>query len=817
MEIADIILISMGLLTIAMIAAGLLRNFSMPYSVVLVVIGIILAELSRDVEAFAPLQAFTLTPELVFFIFLPALIFESGLSLDARQLMKDIAPVLTLAVPALLISTSVIGLLIWMLLDFDLAIALLFGALISATDPVAVVALFKELGAPLRLNVLVEGESLFNDATAIVVFGILLEMALGSGGVGFANLGGAVVEFMRVFVGGTLVGVLIGLLVSEMLFRLKSQTSAILTMSMVTAYSSFIVAEHYFHVSGVMATVGAALALSIYGLTRIPLHIRPVVSETWEFVGMVANSLLFLLVGLSIDAASLLEYSGIILVTVLIVSAARAVSVYSMVPLTVNLFNLPKVSLAERHIMWWGGLKGGLAIAIALSIPESIPGRELLINMTLGVVLFSLLVNAWSIRPLMHRLRLDILDEDEQAELERELNLAEVRSSSLLEQYRALGVLSRQLGERLDYKIRELFKNDAGAVSPKQARRRVFLFALKTEIDALNQLYGTGIIDQYTLMDIRNNLQIDREGFSRYESNMAKAFDLQKQTVFRRFEQWVIRHLREKNWAAGILSKFQSNRLDRSIQRQVAGIVMSNLVIERLVDDGSLDEHEKQVMTRLHEKHLEERTAHLQSLREDFADMFAAIENRMFTRAALIAAKVDMDSEFHHGEIGVKAYNRISQLIGHILAEINREKISWPDHVNLHIANVDLFRGLSHEAVDDLCAHVQEVTFLPGDLIIEEGDRGDALYVLKSGTANVTKLLHGRYTSVLQLKAGDFFGEMALLGDHVRTATVTAESAVVTYRLTHDDVLKVAARNDEVRLRLEKQRDERLAREKTFH
>ncbi|MBL6998450.1 MAG: cation:proton antiporter, partial [Gammaproteobacteria bacterium] len=404
MPLSEIILISMGLLSIAIVAAGLFRHFSIPYTVLLVVIGIGLSELAQFWSLFSPLQVFRLSPDLVFFVFLPALIFESGLSLDARQLLKDLAPVLTLAVPALLISTSIVGFALWAILDIELTVALLFGALISATDPVAVVALFKELGAPLRLNVLVEGESLFNDATAIVVFSILLTMVLQGESLTVGSSLSAIIEFIRVFFGGVVVGTLIGLLVSETLYRLQSGVSAILTMSIVTAYVSFIVAEHSLHVSGVMATVSAAMALSIYGLTRIALDVRQTLTETWEFVGLIANSLLFLLVGLSINAQGLVSHLGLILIVVVIVQLARTASVYTLVPATVRLFKLPRVSLAERHIMWWGGLKGGLAIAIVLSIPESMPGRELLINLTLGVVLFTLIVNAWSIRPLMQRL-----------------------------------------------------------------------------------------------------------------------------------------------------------------------------------------------------------------------------------------------------------------------------------------------------------------------------------------------------------------------------------------------------------------------------
>ncbi|NNL99557.1 MAG: hypothetical protein HKO62_02320, partial [Gammaproteobacteria bacterium] len=178
MPLADTILLMMALLAIAMVALALARNLPIPYTVFLVLIGMLLHYGAVRVDALAPLADVGLTPDLVFFVFLPALIFESALNLDARQLLKDIAPILALSVPALLISIAIIGVGISMLLGTPLPLALTFGALIAATDPVAVIALFKELGAPNRLTVLVEGESLFNDATAIVVFHILLGIAL---------------------------------------------------------------------------------------------------------------------------------------------------------------------------------------------------------------------------------------------------------------------------------------------------------------------------------------------------------------------------------------------------------------------------------------------------------------------------------------------------------------------------------------------------------------------------------------------------------------------------------------------------------------
>ncbi|MBC8210214.1 MAG: cation:proton antiporter [Gammaproteobacteria bacterium] len=811
MPLSEIILISMGLLSIAIVAAGLFRHFSIPYTVLLVVIGIGLSELAQFWSLFSPLQVFRLSPDLVFFVFLPALIFESGLSLDARQLLKDLAPVLTLAVPALLISTSIVGFALWAILDIELTVALLFGALISATDPVAVVALFKELGAPLRLNVLVEGESLFNDATAIVVFSILLTMVLQGESLTVGSSLSAIIEFIRVFFGGVVVGTLIGLLVSETLYRLQSGVSAILTMSIVTAYVSFIVAEHSLHVSGVMATVSAAMALSIYGLTRIALDVRQTLTETWEFVGLIANSLLFLLVGLSINAQGLVSHLGLILIVVVIVQLARTASVYTLVPATVRLFKLPRVSLAERHIMWWGGLKGGLAIAIVLSIPESMPGRELLINLTLGVVLFTLIVNAWSIRPLMQRLKLDRMSADETLEMEQGLRAAGASSRSLLDGFTATSVITPGLNKKLNTLVNRVFQPEGLESSSTHHRHEVYLAVIKTEYASLEQLYKTALLSQYSYLDMRHSLQIETDNYR--TGHYQEAFFLHpEESVFQKIEMWILRELREKNWASTLLSIYQRTRLAQTIQRAIAGIIMAQAVIDMLQRRSDLDPQLSANLLTQYRQRLHRRQTQLELLRRHFESFFASVEHELFTRSTLVEAQNHTHHEYHQGEIGIKAYNRISQIIQHELQQVLESDPRSGKSIMHKIAAVPLFTGLSETVLRKLSVHAHSVTFLAGDIIIGEGEKGDALYIIRQGSARASRKAESGDQKVIgELEAEDFFGEMAMLGDHVRTASVTAITDMTLLRLTRQDVLQVAQEYDEVRNRLEQVRDNRLA------
>ncbi|WP_419585114.1 cation:proton antiporter [Thiolapillus sp.] len=220
MPLAEIILITAVLLTLAMMVASLRQQLLLPYTVLLVLLGMLVDQVSPYFAVAEEISQFHITPDIVFFLFLPALIFESALSLDARALLMNIIPILVLAIPGMLVSAFLVGAGVWYSLQIHFMTALLFGALISATDPVAVIELFKELGAPRRLTVLVEGESLLNDATAIVLFHLLLALIV-RGEFSTAAANEAVIDFFRVFGGGILVGASIGMLIGELMSKLR--------------------------------------------------------------------------------------------------------------------------------------------------------------------------------------------------------------------------------------------------------------------------------------------------------------------------------------------------------------------------------------------------------------------------------------------------------------------------------------------------------------------------------------------------------------------------------------------------------------------
>lgn len=809
MPLSEIILIIMGLLTIAMIAAGICRNLPIPYTVFLVILGVLLGSIARSWPQLAQLQEFQLTPELVLFLFLPALIFESAFNLDARQMVKDLASILSLAIPALLISTAIIGVGLWWIIGLDILLALLFGALISATDPVAVVALFKELGAPQRLTVLVEGESLLNDATAIVVFNIILGIVL-TGSFVLSDIGGAITGFLRVFIGGALIGSIIGILLSELLYRIKAGLSSYLVMSIVLAYASFALAEHVLHVSGVMAVLAAAISLSIFGVSRVPQSDVHTVTETWEVLALVCNSLLFLLVGLSVDISALIARGDAIFVAILLVLLSRAATVYSMVPAMVRIFKLPHITLGERHIMWWGGLKGGLAIAIVLSIPEGIAGRELLLDMTLGVVLFSLLVNAPTIKPLMHRLGIDRLTDDEKDELKHGLLNAEKHADNILQQLYKAELISRSTQQLIQRKSKKVFATDENEIGPQQDIRHLTIVALKRELEELKHLYDIGLIEQYIYLDLKNNLQRDRDIRLGHQSQHGEGETAGKPSLFKQIEDGLIKRLREHDWAAGILARYQYLRFSQSLQRDMVGVMISTAALETLQQQQDHEEQQIQQVAMVYQQRLERRRERLKRVAKEFPEFYLRFETRLFAKVTMLAAQHYNESASQHGEIGQKTFANIERRINNTISALpaisNPAPKLTPGDL---IGTVPLLNGLSESILRHLADRAKAVTFIGNDIIIGEGDRGDALYIISHGWVKVYKQADESKV-IAELRDGDFFGEIALLGDQVRTATVKAMIPTTLLRLTRKDVLALAEEDHELKERLEDATEVRL-------
>jgi CPA1 family monovalent cation:H+ antiporter len=432
------------LLLVISLVALVVRRLRVPYTVALVVVGLLIT-----IEQ--PPQ-FELTPDLILALFVPPLIFEAAFHLEFRRLRDNLIPIAVLAIPGVILTTVIVGYIVSYGLGLALTSALVFGALIAATDPVAVIALFRALGAPKRLAVMVEGESLFNDGTAIVVFSIMVAAASGASNGAF-NLGGAVVSFLEVSIGGLAIGAALGWLASLVISRVDDYLIET-TITTVLAFGSYLLAET-FHVSGVLGVVAAGIVCGNIGPRGMSPTTRIVLFNFWEYLAFVANSLVFLLIGLSVNISHMYDNLVPIAIGIGAVLASRLLVVYGLSGL-LNLFRRDSVPRTYQHVMFWGGLRGAISLALVLSLPASVADRDLLRVMAFGVVLFTLLVQGTTMNLLLHRLG---LVERHEVELEYERRhgrlLALHAARDRLERQHRTGMISTFTWEKLAHELNE--------------------------------------------------------------------------------------------------------------------------------------------------------------------------------------------------------------------------------------------------------------------------------------------------------------------------------------------------------------------------
>ena len=385
-----VLLVSLSVATLSRLFVWFRR---IPFTLLLVIVGLILA--------FEDIRLVNLSPELILEIFLPPLLFEAGWNMSWRELKRDLVPVTLYAIVGVIISVVGIALGLNWFAGIPIAIALLVGASLSATDPISVVALFKELGASQRLRTLMEGESLFNDGVAVVAFSLLVGLPMGTAEFSISQ---TLLQFFT-FVGiGVGVGGLIGFGISYLTQRFDSPLVE-QSLTLIAAYGTYVLTEELGG-SGVIGVVTVGVILGNFG-SRIGMNPRTriIVSEFWEFLAFFVNSIVFLLIGDQIQFSDLANNVKPIAITIGAMILARAVGTYGLSALSNGLAN-SKINWRDQTIIWWGGLRGSVSIALALSVPVALQSRDEIIATVFGVVLFTLLVQGLTTQTLLEKLGL---------------------------------------------------------------------------------------------------------------------------------------------------------------------------------------------------------------------------------------------------------------------------------------------------------------------------------------------------------------------------------------------------------------------------
>ncbi len=817
-HIADVVCGVAALLLVAAIVKAGSRRVRLPYTIALVAVGMLISALSEHVPALEHLaRNIIISPDLVLYVFLPTLVFESAYNLDARQLRRSLGTVLTLAVPGFLVSTLIIGLIVGLASPVPLLAALLLGAILSATDPVAVIALFKELGAPKRLTVLVEGESLFNDATAMVVSAVLLTI-IRSGVITAHGIADGVLDFFVLFLGGIAVGWLLGLFTGWLLGKILAAPFEEITLTTVLAYLSFILAENVFHVSGIMATLAAGITLGDWGRMKISPTVREYLDSFWEYMAGVANALIFLLLGLRLDISA--GETPLLLALVLFAMlVSRAIVIYGMLPLVGRLRGEEPVDMNYRTIMFWGGLRGAIAIAIVLSLDSTVlPHARLFTSLVMAVVIFTLLAQGLTIRPLIHHLGIDrptLYDRLARLEVSLEAqHQTQKRISELLQS----GLFSGPIAARLQADsmlATDKLSNDIANLREAEMHARqelcqLYLRCFAEEKSFYQEMFSHGHLSERAMRELVAivDLQLDRV---RHQDHVTPVRISELAGI--RLQEAVCAILDRVVFLAPIAEKLRQARVSRNYEEAWGHHQASRHVLKYIDRISSLEAIPAGVLRQVTEQfqHWHENARRQMDLvAEQFPEFFIAMQERLGRRLALIAEREAAMKSADNGVLPHGLAEKIQAEVAASLSDLKGQEVAklriQPEEL---LGTVPFFRDIPAGEFETISRRMRLHTVAAGDVVIHQGEPGDSLFLIARGVMRVCRMDGNRERELATLVAGDFFGEMALLKVAPRSATVRAITPGSLYELNRKAMLGTMRKYPGIRQALEAARQRR--------
>ncbi len=815
--ILELVTATISLMLIAAIVTAFCIRVKLPFTIMLVAVGISLDYLGDKGLSWASfISHYELTPDFILYLCLPTLIFESAYNLDSQQLKRNITPILVLAIPGLLISMTIIGLFVSGFTAIALLPALLLGAILSATDPVAVVSLFKKLGAPERLTILVEGESLMNDATSLVAAKVML-MIIAAGAVTSHNIGHGFIEFFTEFFGGLAFGWLFARFVGWVLGHIKGEPEIEICLTTVLAYASFIIADDVLHVSGVLAVVAAGLTMGNWGQAKLSPSVSEYLNNFWEFAAYLANAVIFLLVGLSINLHPSNNFMLELTVVIIAMLVSRAVIIYGLIPITRKMPLSTKVNIPYQTIMWWGGLRGAIALAIVLGLKD-IPEQGLFIDITTGAVLFTLFVQGLSIEKLLRKLGLDKLPLIDRF-IQMETNIvsyehAEKRLQQITHQGLFSPTVSNSYGKKLKNEVRlskdkfESFQEHK--LDAKKTEQFVLLNLLTSEDKQLYILYGKGFISESAYRNLHDMVKAQVDAV-RYGGGLSVLTEIRKMPKY--LELLYIKFLEPISWLSFLSDSLRTKRLIREYEEVWALHECSNQLIEEL--------DKFKIETGLHAETVDSLKRHFNSwnkmtkeqldkMAEDFPSIILDLQ-KLFTERAVIQSRIEtIDDQAHSGRLPESLAKEMKENLNEKLNEINRHKIKPYKADPYELLNkAYIFDGLSKSQFKEIYKMFNSYTIGIGHEIIRQGDKGSSMYFIAKGVVRVFVEKDGKQETLASLLAGDFIGEIALIRDVQRTATCRATTPCVIYELKRSDFEKIKANYPTITDNIEKVADER--------
>ena len=814
-----------SLMTIAVLILPLSKKVKIPYTVLLALVGIIIGFLNSLIggtqtelgivgELFHSFESFNLTSGVIFFVFLPVLIFEASLAIDVRKLLSDIRPILFLAVVGLFISTFLIGGAVYAVSGMGFVVCLLLGAILSATDPVAVVAIFKDLGAPKRLAILVEGESLFNDATAIVLFTILAAMIAGTAEADLVTGG---LTFLKVFIGGIVVGFVMAHLFSWVITKVKGIALVEVSLTISLAYLAFLIAEHYLHVSGVMAVVTASLVIGSHGRTSISGHGWELLQETWETLGFWANSLIFVLVGIAVP--TILAVFGpemwLTLGTILVVGfGARALLTHGILPVLSATGICPPVNLGFRTVMWWGGLRGAVSLALALAFFEneaiSQENQDFVIALVCAFVLFTLFINATTVGQVMKAFGLDKLSKNDLAIRDRtvERALSEISASipSIAENNVIFGEVAEKAVSGYDNRLEAIKKtiDKQDPIDDEGWLKIGLMSAIGQERKHYLNDYSKGYVDPSNSRDL---LSVTDDILDSVKAEGARGYTIASEASLG-FD-WKFQFTMQLQRRLGIVGPLRDNLSNRWTRLRTTLAALTRIQKVGIDEIKSLiDPKVSSQLAEFIDSRIIKTEAALNALRAQYPEYANKVQTLHLDKIMLNQELSKYSDLYGDAIISTEIYsNLVSTVSSRVEASsIQPELDLGLDKLEL-VSSVPLFEGIDKDKLQSIADLLKPQLIVPGETLCTAGEPGDCMYFISSGAIAVQT-----EGAPIVLGSGDFFGEIALLKNAPRTATVIAESFCEVLILHSSDFTKLLSENLSLKETIEKVAEQRLSK-----
>lgn len=811
-----------GLLGIVSLMLPLAERLRIPYAVLLAAVGCAIGALVAGThghvgvtmadDVLKALGEFNLTADAFLFIFLPALLFETAINVDVRRLAEEIAPVLLLAIIGVLVSTFVVGVVLWPMAGIGLLACLLLGAILATTDPVAVVAVFRDIGAPRRLSLLVEGESLLNDAAAIALFSLLTAMLTGAAETSALAAAG---QFVVEFAGGIAFGCLMGWLACRILPTLSEHQLAESTLTLSLAYFTFVVGDHYLHVSGVVAVVAAGLVLSGEGRRRLLPSNWEALGRTWQQIGFWASSLIFLfaamMVPASLTGASWLHL-GLLVALILAATAARAITLFGLLPILSAVGLGQRVKTNQKLVILWGGMRGAVSLALALAATENtalpLEVRHLIGVLATGFVLFTLFVGAPTLRPLMHFLGLDRLSPAEVALRDRvvALSLSTIQEDlgHIAEEHEIDPAVTEEAKRRYQRHINaaaEIAEENA-QIQPASRLHTALAILVEREQEFYLEYFDARTMSPRAVATLLTHAAWLRDAvrtgaIAEYREAVERMLAF---PAHFRAALWLQRFGIERPLATELADRFEVLLADRLVLGELQRFTQREL--KALFGAGVAETLEGELA---HRRSAVEQA--IAALMLQYPSYARALEQRFLTLTAIRLEDERYRRLFSESIISAEVFNDLERgLTQRRHAAERRPPLDLGLSRAALVERVPLFADLEPERRAKLCRLLKARLVVPGETIVKRGERGDSMYFISSGAVEV-RLPSGE---PIRLGSGDFFGELALIMDQPRNADVVALGYCRLLTLARRDLERLFKADAALRDRIHAVANERL-------